>query len=106
MRVLQRVGRDINRDMVAAQSWASAPHSGSQAKTLSAAAANGLNASAAADSNSLRMFFMSFLRESILMRAMGAETHLVLHEPLIVGDVLARFVRANCKRMRLNSLGL
>src|SRR6266850_6989412 len=73
-----------------ASSCVSAPHSGSQTKTLSAAAAGSAIAAALNATTNLRIVFMFVTLEFV--GAVGAETHDVLEEYLVVGRIRARFV--------------
>src|SRR2546421_328247 len=70
-------------------SCASAAHSGSQVKTLSAAVAGQASAGASAASKTLRAVFMG---SSERVRAMRAQAHDVLKEDLVVRLVHARVV--------------
>src|SRR5882672_5913184 len=71
-------------------SCASALHSGSQANTLSAAAAGSAASAEPSATTNLGIAFMFVTSEFV--GAVGAQTHDVLEEYLIVGHVAARFV--------------
>src|SRR6266849_3316930 len=71
-------------------SCASAAHSGSQAKTLSAAAAGHARSAAPSEAKILRTIFMWFASE--LVRAMRAKTHDVLEEYLVIRLAVPRVV--------------
>src|SRR6266850_3917522 len=71
-------------------SCASAPHSGSQAKTFSAAAAGHASGTAPNAARNLRRVFMCIASE--LVRAVRAQTHDVLEKELVVGLVEPRVV--------------
>src|SRR6266404_1936799 len=71
-------------------SCASAPHSGSQAKTFSAAAAGHASIAVPNARSNLRRVFMGIASE--LVRAMRAQAHDVLEKELVVGLVEPRVV--------------
>src|SRR5205807_8073698 len=71
-------------------SCASAPHSGSHAKTLSAAVAGSATTTALNATTNLRIVFMFVTLEFV--GAVRAEAHDVLEEYLLVGHVGARLV--------------
>src|SRR6266567_7019469 len=71
-------------------SCARALHSGSQAKTLSTAAAGSATTAALSATTNLRIVFMFVTLEFV--SAVRAQTHDVLEEYLMVGRVAARFV--------------
>src|SRR5882672_466335 len=71
-------------------SWASAPHSGSQAKMLSAAAAGSPMDARLSAVASFRTIFMFAPLEFV--GAVRAQTHDVLEEYLVVGRIRARLV--------------
>src|SRR5882762_9651645 len=71
-------------------SCASAPHSGSQAKTFSAAPAGHASMAVPNARSNLRRFFMCIALEPV--RAMRAEAHDVLEKELVVGLVEPRVV--------------
>src|SRR6267143_1966306 len=71
-------------------SCASAPHSGSQAKTFSAAPAGHASIAVPNARSNLRRFFMCIALEPV--RAVRAEAHDVLEKELVVGLVKARVI--------------
>src|SRR5664279_5739073 len=74
---------------------ASAPHSGSQAKTCSAACAGMDSSASGAPSrvrNRNRWFMICSEGRSVAVRAVRAQAHLVLKEQLVVGHALTRLI--------------
>src|SRR5204862_1659122 len=78
-------------------SWTSAPHSGSQAKTRSAACAGHASSTSGAAKRARRVLrcIMSCscsAKPSVAVRAVRAQAHLVLQEKLVVADAFARAI--------------
>src|SRR5690606_26364711 len=79
-------------------SFTRAAHSGSQARTRSAACAGSVNTVSAAAASAARVLwfivgsFAKISRQSVVVRAVRAEAHLVLKEELVVDETLARAV--------------
>jgi hypothetical protein len=102
VRVLQALVATETSTMLPPSSWTSAPHSGSQANTRSAASAGMSRAGAALPAPAEGIDACSWLlrggRKSVAVRAVRAQAHLVLKEDLPIGQPFARRSCASCRR--------